>query len=201
MGGFGEAGASGQAVTPETPFIIGSLSKSVTALAIMQLVEAGEVELDAPVQQYLPWFRVADEQASAEITVRHLLNHTSGTLDQDGRSFQGDGDTSDTALETTVRELSTAELAEPVGTKFQYSTVNYSVLGLIVQTVSGESYESYVQENVFDPLEMRQSLPRRPTRRAWPAATTTGSGAPPTPTSRTTADFSRPDISSPAPGT
>ncbi len=53
--------------------MIGSLTKSFTALAVMQLVEQGKVELDAPVQRYLPWFRVADEAASAQITVRHLL--------------------------------------------------------------------------------------------------------------------------------
>ena len=63
--GFGKADDSGRPVTPRTPFIIGSLSKSFTALAIMQLVEAGKVDLDAPVQRYLPWFRVADEDASA----------------------------------------------------------------------------------------------------------------------------------------
>ena len=62
--GFGKADDSGRPVTPRTPFIIGSLSKSFTAMAIMQLVEAGKVELDAPVQRYLPWFRVADEDAS-----------------------------------------------------------------------------------------------------------------------------------------
>ena len=87
--GFGEADESGRAVTPKTPFIIGSLSKSFTALAIMQLVEAGKVELDAPVQRYLPWFRVADEKASGAITVRHLLNHTSGLSTKTGRSYPG----------------------------------------------------------------------------------------------------------------
>ena len=64
--GFGEADSSGRPVSPQTPFIIGSLSKSVTALAIMQLVEAGKVELDAPVQRYIPWFRVADERRRPE---------------------------------------------------------------------------------------------------------------------------------------
>jgi hypothetical protein len=99
----------------------------------MQLVEAKRVDLDAPVQRYVPWFRVADEKASAEITVRHLLNHTSGLSTKTGRSFQGDGDTSDTALEQAVRKLDSAELTAPVGSKHQYSTVNYSVLGLIVR--------------------------------------------------------------------
>src|SRR3990172_3824147 len=103
--GFGKADDSVRAVTPQTPFIIGSLSKSFTALAIMQLVEANKIELDAPVQRYLPWFRVADEKASAEITVRNLLNHTSGVSTKTGRSYQGNGDTSDTALEQAVRKL------------------------------------------------------------------------------------------------
>lgn len=155
--GFGTAGDSGE-VTPQTPFIIGSVSKSVTALAVMQLVEAKRIELDAPVQRYVPWFRVADEEASAEITVRHLLNQTSGLSTKTGRSFQGDGDTSDTALEETVRELDSAALTAPPGSKHQYSTVNYSVLGLIVQTVAGQSYERYVQTRIFEPLRMRNSF-------------------------------------------
>ena len=148
----------GRAVTPQTPFIIGSVAKSFTALAIMQLVEAKRIDLDAPVQRYLPWFRVADERGSAEITVRHLLNHTSGISTKTGRTYQGDGDTSDTALEQAVRKLKSAELSAPVGSKHQYSTINYSVLGLIVQTVTGQSYESYVQAKILEPLQMRHSF-------------------------------------------
>jgi CubicO group peptidase (beta-lactamase class C family) len=155
--GFGTADDSGREVTPQTPLIIGSVSKSFTALAVMQLVEANRIELAAPVQRYLPWFRVADEEASAEITVRHLLNHTSGLSTKTGRSFQGDGDTSDTALEQAVRKLESVELTAPVGSKHQYSTINYSVLGLIVQTVAGQSYERYVQTRILDPLQMRNS--------------------------------------------
>jgi CubicO group peptidase (beta-lactamase class C family) len=155
--GFGTADDSGREVTPQTPFIIGSVSKSLTALAVMQLVEANKIELDAPVQRYLPWFRVADEKASAEITVRHLLNQTSGLSTKTGRSFQGDGDTSDTALEQAVRKLKSVSLTAPVGSKHQYSTINYSVLGLIVQTVAGQSYERYVQTRILDPLQMRSS--------------------------------------------
>jgi CubicO group peptidase (beta-lactamase class C family) len=157
MRGFGTADDSGREVTPQTPFIIGSVSKSFTALAVMQLVEANKVELAAPVQRYLPWFRVADEKASAEITVRHLLNQTSGLSTKTGRTFQGDGDTSDTALEQAVRKLKSATLTAPVGSKHQYSTINYSVLGLIVQTVAGQSYERYVQTRILDPLQMRNS--------------------------------------------
>src|SRR5919107_4440201 len=70
---FGEADPSGRAVTPQTPFILASSSKSFTALAIMQLSEAGKVDLDAPVKRYVPWFRVAVKAASNRITVRNLL--------------------------------------------------------------------------------------------------------------------------------
>ncbi len=75
---FGVADADGRPVTPQTPFFTGSTGKSFTALAIMQLVEAGKIKVDAPVQTYLPWFRVADADASAMITVRQLLNQVSG---------------------------------------------------------------------------------------------------------------------------
>ena len=156
--GFGKAEPSGRLVTPQTPFVLGSTTKSFTALAIMQLVEAGKVELDAPVQRYLPWFRVADPEASARITVRHLLNQTSGFSTATGRSNAANSDTSEDALEETVRGLRTAQLAHPVGTTFEYSNPNYWTLGLIVQTVSGQSYESYVRQHIFAPLDMRHTF-------------------------------------------
>jgi len=153
--GFGKADPSGRAVTPQTPFVLGSLSKSFTALAIMQLVEAGKINLDAPVQRYLPWFRVADLDASARVTIRHLLTHTSGISKYKGRALLGGrgGKT----LEQTVRELNKARLTQPVGTTFQYSNSNYAVLGLIVQVVSGEPYETSIQHHIFRPLDMQHS--------------------------------------------
>jgi CubicO group peptidase (beta-lactamase class C family) len=155
--GFGNADSSGRAVTPQTPFIIGSTSKSFTALAIMQLVEDGKVELDAPVQRYLPWFRVADPQASARITVRHLLNQTSGLPQLSGARPLADFDQSPGASEWQARALATLELTRPVGSEFQYSNMNYNLLGLIVEAASGESYEAYVQDHIFAPLDMTHS--------------------------------------------
>ncbi len=66
--GFGRARPGGGAPSPQTPFVLGSTTKSFTALAVMQLVEAGKIDLDAPVRRYLPWFRVADRRASAQIS-------------------------------------------------------------------------------------------------------------------------------------
>jgi CubicO group peptidase (beta-lactamase class C family) len=158
--GFGIADPSGRPVTPQTPFLIFSSTKSFTALAIMQLVEAGKIELDAPVQRYLPWFRVADPDASARITVRHLLNQTSGlpeTADADVGLLTSI-DTRETASEQAVRGLRTVSLDRPVGAAFAYVNANYVTLGLIVQAISGQTYESYVQEHIFAPLDMRQSF-------------------------------------------
>jgi CubicO group peptidase (beta-lactamase class C family) len=155
--GFGQADRSGQQVTPETPFLIGSVTKSFTALAIMQLSEAGQVQLDAPVQRYLPWWRVADPDASTQITVRHLVYQVSGLSKATGNAYATSGDTHDSALEDRVRALRDAELTEPVGTTWQYSNANYWTLGMIVQAVSGQSYETYVQQHIFNPLQMGNS--------------------------------------------
>src|SRR5688500_7250573 len=103
--GFGDADESGRPVTPETPFIMASVGKSFTALAVMQLVEAGELDLDAPVQRYLPWFRVADPNASARITVRHLLNQTSGLSKLTSLTSAYTKDLDEGALERAVRGL------------------------------------------------------------------------------------------------
>ena len=155
--GFGRARPGGEAPTPQTPFIIGSLTKSFTALAVMQLVEDGKVELDAPVQRYLPWFRVADPRASAQITVRHLLNQTSGLPQLSGLRPLADFDDSPDASERQARALSTLELTRPVGSAWEYCNMNYNLLGLIIEAASGESYEAYVQNHIFAPLEMTHS--------------------------------------------
>ena len=155
--GYGVADPSGRAVTGQTPFWLASLAKPVTALAVMQLVEAGKVELDAPVQRYLPYFRLTDEQASATITVRHLLNQSSGISPAAGNDEFPSQASLDWTPEQRVRELSDNALTYPVGTTYQYSNVNYAILALIVETVSGQSFESYVQEQIFNPLEMSQA--------------------------------------------
>ncbi len=154
--GFGVADPSGQPVTAQTPLILGSTSKSFTALAIMQLVEAGKIDLDAPVRHYLPWFQVGAAQTPSTITVRHLLNQVSGipTRAVDA-SLTGNGEET---LEQMVRALSQVAMIAPAGTMYQYSNLNYTTLGLIVQTVAGQSYDSYVQQHIFEPLQMAESF-------------------------------------------
>ena len=123
--GFGRARPGGEVPSAQTPFFIGSLTKSITALAVMQLVEAGKVELDAPVQRYLPWFRVADPQASAQMTVRHLLNQTSSLPLWPSEVDLADFEDTPDAIERHVRLLSTLKTTRPVGTQCEYSNFNY----------------------------------------------------------------------------
>lgn len=155
--GYGQAQPDGTPVTAQTPFMIGSTTKSVTALAVMQLVEAGKIELDAPVQRYIPWFRVADEAASAQITVKHLLTQSSGFSEAAGHVELAASDTSEQAIENSVRAVKEVTLVRAPGAAHEYSNLNYTILGLVVQMVAGQSYESYIQEHIFDPLAMRHS--------------------------------------------
>ena len=156
--GFGVADASGRVVTPQTPFILASASKSFTALAIMQLVEDGTVDLDAPVVTYLPSFTVRDESASATITVRHLLNHTSGLPEDTAYEPMLSNDMSDSALDQRVAALSDTELGHGVGEVFEYTDANYDTLGLIVEKVGGQPFESHIQDRIFAPLQMSHSF-------------------------------------------
>ena len=151
--GYGKAGP-GRPMTPQTQLYIGSVTKSFTALAVMQLVEQGKLDLDAPVQRYLPWFQVADAAASAQITVRHLLNQTSGL------SELGDPNANPYAptLADEVRTLRNVRPTAPVGTKFQYYNKNYRVLGLLIEQASGQAYGDYVRANILAPLEMTHTV-------------------------------------------
>lgn len=150
--GYGNAD-TGRTVTSQTPFEIGSVTKSFTALAIMQLVEKGTIELDSSVEKYLPWFKAYYENKRAVITVRQLLNQNSGVP-----AFFDNDVNADVTIEQVVREhLNNIKLVNPPGTKFLYSNANYNILGEIIQVVSGQSYKEYIEQNIFTPLEMKHS--------------------------------------------
>lgn len=174
--GYGVADASDRKVTPQTPFLLASVSKSFTALAILQLVESRHIDLGAPVQQYLPWFRVADEAASAQITVSDLLYHRSGFSEYTGNIDSVTFDDRDSDLEDKVRRLASVGLISSPGEAFEYSNINYDILGLLVQTVSGQPYETYIQQHIFDPLNMRHSYTTTNLAAATEDGMTTGFG-------------------------
>ncbi|OXS52224.1 hypothetical protein B1A99_34725 [Cohnella sp. CIP 111063] len=153
--GYGIADDGKRPVTPATPFLLGSVSKSLTALAIVQLAEQGRLGLDDPVRQHLPELRWKESEAGGPVTVRHLLNQTGGLSTYTGRAWIADGDL---APAEAIRRLDGVKLKETAGAVFRYSNVNYALLGEIVTRVSGISYEEYVAGSIFQPLEMRNSF-------------------------------------------
>ncbi|MDR2323110.1 MAG: beta-lactamase family protein [Microbacterium sp.] len=144
---------TGVAADTGSVFQIGSVTKVFTATLVMQLVEEGLLDLDAPVRQVLPRFRVADEEASAAITPRHLLTHSAGF---EGDVFVDTGD-GDDALETYVGILAeTPQLFAP-GEMFSYNNAGFSTLGRIVEVLRGAPYERVLRERLLDPLGLRHA--------------------------------------------
>ncbi|TGN63050.1 class A beta-lactamase-related serine hydrolase [Nocardioides eburneiflavus] len=146
---------SDEEVTPDTPFLTGSISKSFTALSVMQLVEAGRVDLDAAVLRYLEDFT---DSPAGDVTLRQLLSHTSGFSTLQGNISHTDMTGEDDELAERVARLAEAGPAHADGERWEYSNANYQVLGRVVEVVSGQSYQAYVTEHVLEPLGMRDSF-------------------------------------------
>lgn len=130
-------GVYGNCTDINSPFLIGSLSKSFTALSIMQLVEEDKIKLDETISTYIdvtPYLKKPEE--GSKITVRELLNQTSGLA--------------------TYQRLGNAEMTDTYG-KHNYANVNYGLLGKIIESVSEESYSSYIKKHIFEPLGMQHS--------------------------------------------
>jgi CubicO group peptidase (beta-lactamase class C family) len=165
---FGRADDTGRPMTAQTPVLLASTSKSLTAIAVMQQVEAGRLRLEEPVQTYLPWFAL-DDGRSSSITVRQLLHQASGMASKD-TAFEASDAQDPEALEEGVRALSGSPLAGEPGKAFHYASANFNILGLLVQTVSGQPFGDYMVQHVFGPLEMAHSHPTRAAARADNAA-------------------------------
>ena len=152
--GLGRTGQGGP-VTAQTPFVIGSTSKSVTALAVMQLVDEGVVDLDAPVRRYVPELQLAGDAAVDDITVRHVLQQTSGLPGTAGGPLLKAG-REGSALDA-VRELRDTSPTDVPGARWQYSNANYVLAGLVIERAAGVPYPEYVERRIFAPLGMDDS--------------------------------------------
>lgn len=139
-----------QPVGLETYFLIGSTTKTVTATAVMRLVEQGVLDLDATVQTYMPAFRVADPDVSRLVQLRHLVTHTSGWLDSAPTDTSGANDD----LVRYVAGMAALPQVAPLGAHFSYSNSGVSLLGHIIEQVTGTSYEDAIAELVLAPLRM-----------------------------------------------
>jgi CubicO group peptidase (beta-lactamase class C family) len=137
-----------------TLFQIGSTGKTYTATAIMRLVERGKIDLDAPVRTYVPELTLKDESVARDVTVLHLLNHSAGW---DGDLFKETGE-GDDALERYVALMADIEQITPMGETVSYNNASLGLAGLVIQRVTGTTYEQAVQDLVLVPLELERSL-------------------------------------------
>ncbi len=149
VAGYGFADLAARTpVAPGTRFEIGSIGKSFTGIALLQLHEAGRLDLHAPVADYLPWF--APRSRYGPITVHHLLSHTAGIVT---------GTDAATDARPEVWALRETEAGAPPGARFRYSNVGYKALGLVLEAIDGRGYGAAIGERILDPLGMRDTDP------------------------------------------
>jgi CubicO group peptidase (beta-lactamase class C family) len=142
--------STGEPATTDTIYQCGSMTKTWTALAFMQLVDEGSVALDEPVRTYLPGFKVADPEVTATVTPRHLLNHTNGIEEAIGDP----GEDAD-VYERVVENSESAPQVFPLGYTHGYSAaLGYAVLARIMEVVDGKPWDTIMKDRLFDPLEL-----------------------------------------------
>jgi CubicO group peptidase (beta-lactamase class C family) len=165
--------APAEPMTEDTIFDIASLTKCLaTATAVMQLYEQGKVAFDDPVQTYLPDFNTANDPERAKVTVRMLLTHTSGVAGDEGDVNLKDPWGLDGADKTEgIHRALTTPLQWGPGEVFRYADINYILLGALIEKLTGEAEDVYVQQNVFAPLGMTETRYLPPAKACGPHVT------------------------------
>jgi CubicO group peptidase (beta-lactamase class C family) len=146
-------------VTRDSIFCVASIAKCFVASAVMQLVERGKIELDAPLAGYLPYFSLDDERYRL-MTIRQMLSHTSGMPDMEESEYDelvSHPEVDEGAAERYVRGLSHLKLVAAPGERFFYSNIAYNVLGDLIAKVSGQTFEDYMKEHILQPAGMPDS--------------------------------------------
>jgi CubicO group peptidase (beta-lactamase class C family) len=144
---------TGVEATPDTVFEIGSMGKAWTTTVLMQLVDEGKADVDATVRTYIPDFKVADPEVSEVVTLRHLLAHTSGI---DGDHFEDFG-RGDDVLERYVASCASLHQTHPLGATMSYCNTGYSILGRIIELLTGKVWDDVMRERLYAPLGLEHS--------------------------------------------
>jgi CubicO group peptidase (beta-lactamase class C family)/D-alanyl-D-alanine dipeptidase len=149
--GLGDANARGGKATPDTMYRVGSVSKLLTDVAVMQLGAAGKLDIDADVREYLPDFKPRNP-FGVPITLRQLMSHQSGLVRESpvGHYF----DDEEPSLAETVKSLNETSLIYKPGTRTKYSNAGVSVAGFVVERIAGKSFEDYIRDSLLGPLDM-----------------------------------------------
>jgi len=135
-------------VAPDTLFEIGSIGKSFTSLILLQMRDEGKLDLHQPIQRYLPWFHVGSDDSP--ITAHHLMNHTAGIIR--GTDLAPHGLYEAWALRETTASV-------PPGEYWHYSSLGYTLLGFLLEELTGQSYRDLIQDRILEPLGMSQTHP------------------------------------------
>lgn len=144
-------------ITPDTVFDLASVSKQMTAIAILLLMEAGELELEDAVIEHLPDF--ADPNPDNPILIADLLYHTSGLADYTGDAWQGtDAAFARLTVEEHLQWLNTQDIESDRRVEFEYNNSGYALLALIIERVSGQSFGDFMAEQIFMPLGMNNTV-------------------------------------------
>ncbi|SES03325.1 CubicO group peptidase, beta-lactamase class C family [Gracilibacillus ureilyticus] len=155
--GFGYADVETETpVNSQTLFELGSTTKAFTGLAILQLEKEGLIKRTDDVRTYLPWLELKYKEDPQKITIDQLLHHTSGIPSATIVHIPESND--EGALEKTVKTLIDQPLNRKPGSTFEYATINYDVLGLIIEKVSKQSYDKYIKEHILEPAGMSNSF-------------------------------------------
>lgn len=146
--------ATGVDVTDDSVFQIGSITKVWTATVVMQLVDEGKLDLDAPIVEVLPELRLSDPEVTKRVTMRHLLTHTSGV---DGDLFTDTG-RGDDCLELYADQLDQAEQNHPLGATFSYCNSGFNLAGRVIEKLTGQTWDQAMRERLFTPLGLTHTM-------------------------------------------
>lgn len=154
--GFGYADAQSKTpVTSNTLFELGSTSKAFTGLAILKLEKEGYLKRSDDVRKYIPWLELGYNGKSQAITINQLLYHTSGIATNTISNIPKGNE--ENALELTVKKLLDQPLNRQPGSSFEYATINYDVLGLVIEKVAKQPFDMYIKQQILEPINMKNS--------------------------------------------
>ena len=148
----------GKEIDENSCFELASTTKSFTALAVMQLEKEGRLKLIDSVSDYLPWFQPTYKKSVCNITIENLMCHTSGIPAWTISAIPAGTESDEDLLTKTVQNIKDVKLDFQPGTRHYYATINYDVLALILEKITGEKYEDYVTFHILKPLNMQHSF-------------------------------------------
>ncbi|MGM0851958.1 MAG: serine hydrolase [Bacillota bacterium] len=150
--------SKGAPVTKDTLFTIGSVSKPLTSLAIMRLVDDKKIELDQEIDHYLHAFHYNRNRFDKKITIRHLLTHSSGITSYDGLEIADRNLRGKNAIDVAVQKLNNVNLSYEPGEVHQYSAANYLLLGKIIENITKQTFSEYMDDEIFSVIGMDRTV-------------------------------------------